>query len=49
MPESMDTSQIEESADGLSYEERVDLCTAIAHPMSSEKTLVKIRKLIKRG
>lgn len=33
----------------LSYEELVSRCSEIAHPMSSKKTLGRIRKLIKKG
>merc|ERR1712212_420710 len=43
----MDSSMVAEGK--LSYEERVSRCNPIAHPMSSEKTLIRIKKLIKKA
>ena len=40
---------IEEMASEDSYEKRVALCTEIAKPMASKKTLTRIRKLIQKG
>lgn len=45
-----DMSIMEENAEEeLSYEDRVLRCTEIAKPMSSKKTLGRIKKLIKKG
>ena len=46
----LDSSQIQDALESeIPYEERVAACTEIAKPMSSKKTLSRIRKLIKKG